>query len=193
MNYSKNSLIRLFFSRNIFAVSRLIFSWRLLICSCSILAVMAGISFPSILCEAKTPLVLKPLNLSSQSDFPDKHPVLGSTPSYCRGWAARKFRKNLPVAPKMNDMLYRRMINLSIPDDWTQRWSYQYGEIETLAAKQLCVRLKGCTEADILRLLGTPACKEDCCLSDDSSAFRLATYDDGLANSAPRIQKPVNH
>lgn len=126
------------------------------------------------------PLVVKQLVFSRNSAFPKRHPVLG-TVAATRGEAWG--RRGTLLTTDMDDVALRKMINLSIPDEWTGEWSYAYGEIETAAAKQLCARLKGCTEAEVLRFLGKPVCKGDSPLSDDASALRWQRCDDGYRGS----------
>src|ERR1700679_2375076 len=72
------------------------------------------------------------------------HPVLHEEPT---------LRKPL------DDSSLRKMINLTIPEGSRRQWGDNYGRIEEKAASQLCSRLKGLSEAEVVNLLGPPAFK----------------------------------
>ena len=49
------------------------------------------------------------------------------------------------------------MINLAIPNGSRKAWGEAFGRIEGEAALQLCHRLKGLSQGEIVHLLGPPA------------------------------------
>jgi hypothetical protein len=129
----------------------------------------------------------KPLVFNRHCAFPEQHPVLGvPADTYYESLCSPFHRSTVNIA-NQDDQQFRRMIDLSIPDAWTERWSYAYGEAETKAAEQLCKRLKGRTAAEVQQLLGKPACLGDSALcqgtSDSSTPKREfgAAEDEGIS------------
>jgi hypothetical protein len=59
----------------------------------------------------------------------------------------------------LDDASFKKMINLSIPEGSRQAWAEAFGQIETEAAAQLCSRLKGLSQTEVVKLLGPPAFK----------------------------------
>lgn len=143
MSYSKNCLIGLFF---------LLFFLVFIACS----------------------LAFADQNLHPEvNDFPKIHPVLGSSAqvqNYGKDQVEQLMERR-QLKAKLGDSTFKKMIDLSIPDEWTRKWATAYGQAEMEAAYQLAIRLKGCTKAQVQRLLGKPVARGDSPLCDSRAGL----------------------
>jgi hypothetical protein len=110
--------------------------------------------------------------------FPKYHPVLrvvAQSVDKEKTEEEELLADNPMLKTKLEDETFKKMLALTIPDNWTARWADAYGQAEVEAAQQLSARLKGCSKTEVANLLGLPFCNGSspfCSLSPSGAEYR---------------------
>jgi hypothetical protein len=110
------------------------------------------------------------VNKADPKGFPKAHPVLRvvARDADNEETEEEKLTNHPLLKTRLEDATFKRMLALTIPDNWTKRWADAYGQAEVEAAQQIAARLKGLSKAEVAKLLGPPICNGSspfCCVS----------------------------